>query len=332
MKTTKINITLIFIVLSVVLVCLMLLSLCVGAVFISPINIFKVIFSKDFNEPIKNIFLHVRLPRIFACIIAGISLALSGVILQSILNNPMASPSIIGVNAGSGFMVVCASVFFPTLLYLMPIFAFIGALIASSIVFFIAKKTGASRVAVILTGVAIASLFSAFSETLVTIFPDSVISRMDFMIGSFYGVTNSMVLFALPFALVAIFFVFLFYRELNVLTLGDSLAHSLGLNIKLYRGIFIVLSAVLAGVAISLAGLIGFVGLIIPNIVKMLVKQDHKILLPLCALMGAVFTLLCDTLSRVIIMPYEFPVGIIFSLLGVPFFLMLIIKKRTIKR
>jgi iron complex transport system permease protein len=301
-------------------------SISIGSTKIPLSAIITTLKQGDNTSKIYRIISYVRIPRTFAAVIAGSSLSVSGVILQSVLNNSLASPSIIGVNSGAGLCTVLIAAFFPKYLYLTTIAAFMGAILAVLLVYFIAKKTGASRMAIILSGVAVSSFIGAMTDTVLTLKPDTVIGRTAFLIGGFSGITMDKVSFAGSFILIAIVIAFILSYDMNILALGDESAKSLGLNVAKLRFIYLILAALLAGSAISFAGLLGFVGLIVPHTARILVGYDNRILLPVSALLGGIFTLLCDLLARVIFAPYEIPVGIIMSFLGGPFFIYLLIK------
>ncbi|HBR01470.1 MAG TPA: iron ABC transporter permease, partial [Ruminiclostridium sp.] len=274
------------------------------------------------------IFYFVRLPRTFAAVLAGAALACSGTILQTVLGNPMCSPNVIGVNSGAGLAMITVAAFFPTAAGFAPVAAFLGALVSVTVVYGIAKKTGASKLAIVLSGIAVSSLFSALTDTIITMVPDVKINRIDFLIGSFSGVTMSNVGFAMPYILTGLLLAFIFHVDINLLALGDSTASSLGVRVRVIRGLFLAIAALLAGSAISLAGLIGFVGLIVPHIAKGLIGYDHKYLLPLSAILGGAFCLFCDVLARTLFIPFEAPVGIVMSLIGSPFFIWLVLTQR----
>ena len=280
----------------------------------------------DNTSDIYRIISFVRIPRTFAAVLAGCALSVSGIILQSVLNNSIASPNIIGVNSGAGLFTVLIAAFFPGSLYLTTIAAFIGAIIAVLLVYFIARITGASRMTIILSGVAVSSFIGAMTDTVLTLKPDTVIGRTAFLIGGFSGITMDKVSFTGGFIITAIVIAFILGYDMNILALGDESARSLGLNVARLRFIYLILAAILAGSAISFAGLLGFVGLIVPHVSRILVGYDNRILLPVSALLGSIFTLMCDLLARVIFAPYEIPVGIIMSFLGGPFFIYLLIK------
>lgn len=307
---------------------LLLISICVGAVKISLPDLWDIIMGGSTEESAGQIFYFVRLPRSFAAVLAGAALACSGTILQTVLGNPMCSPNIIGVNSGAGLSMIIVAAFFPTATRFAPISAFLGALISVTVVYGIAKKTGASKLAIVLSGIAVSSLFSALTDTIITIVPDVKINRVDFLIGSFSGVTMANVLFALPYILAGLLLAFIFHMDINLLALGDSMASSLGLRVRVIRALFLAIAALLAGSAISLAGLIGFVGLIVPHIAKGLIGYDHKYLLPLSAILGGAFCLFCDILARTLFAPFEAPVGIVMSLIGSPFFIWLVLTQR----
>lgn len=182
--------------------------------------------------------------------------------------------------------------------------------------------------AIVLSGVAVSSFIGAITDTVLTLKPDTIIARTAFLIGSFSGITMDKLSFAGLFIVAAFFVAIILSYDMNILALGDETAKSLGLNVVRIRFMFLILAAVLAGSAISFAGLIGFIGLIIPHISRFFVGYDNRILLPVCALLGSIFTLLCNLLARIIFAPYEIPVGIILSFLGGPFFIYLLIKSK----
>lgn len=277
----------------------------------------------------KQILLYVRLPRLLAAVLAGAGLAVSGVIIQTVLANPLASPGIIGVNAGAGLFAAAAMALLPGFIWLVPVSAFAGALLAVLLVYGIARRAGASRMTLILSGVAISSLMTAGINTLSNLFPDILRSLRDFQTGGFAGVSAKLLFPAGAVILLSLTLTVLFGGELEVLGLGEETARSLGLNVRLYRLLFLTLAAALAGAAVSFAGLLGFVGLIVPHMTRLLLCGAGKRTLILCsALMGAVFLTLCDTAARTLFAPHELPVGILVAYLGSPFFLWLLFKDR----
>lgn len=310
-----------------VLCLLFIISLCVGTVSFSPFELIKLIFSSKTSTSSQIIQL-VRLPRTIAAVLAGISFAMAGSILQGVLHNPLCSPNIIGVNAGAGLFMIVAAAFFPTAVAFFPIAAFTGALVAVLLVYLFSVKSGGSRLAVVLAGVAVSGLLSALTDTVITLVPDAKIARVDFMIGSFNGISMQQVIFALPYIAVGTITALLLSHDMNVLLLGDSAAAGLGMRVGRIRGILLITAALLAGSGISLAGLVGFVGLIVPHITRLIAGQDNRVNLPLSGLLGGCLCLFCDILARTLFTPYEIPVGILLSLLGTPFFLWLILKRK----
>ena len=257
------------------------------------------------------IFLHVRLPRTLACILAGSALAVSGVIIQSVLANPLAGPNIIGVNAGAGFFAVLCAAFLPHWPAAVPTAAFLGALAAMLLVYAIARATRASRIALVLSGVAVSSVLSAGIDAVVTLLPDTLTGASSFRIGGVSGAAMKSLAVPGAYILAGILLAFSLHCEMDLLSLGDDTAKSLGLRVGKFRFLLLLTASVLAGAAVSFAGLLGFVGL-----------------LPVSALSGAAFVCVCDVLARILFAPFELPVGIVMSFLGGPFFLYLLIRRK----
>lgn len=314
--------------LAVILIAASFLGILLGSVRLSLKEIFSALSSGDTQSADYRIIVFVRLPRVIAAILAGSALAVAGAILQTVLANPLASPGIVGVNAGGGLFYLAAVALFPASLFASTIGAFLGALIAVFAVWGIAANTGGSKSTIILAGVAVSTLFTAIIDAVVTVFPDLQLDRIAFSIGGFSSVTYDQIIYILPFFVVGIIIAMLISYDLNVLSLGDELAAGLGMRVKLTRFFALLSVALLSGAAISLAGLLGFVGLIAPHITARLAGKDNRILLPVSALFGAAMTLLCDIISRTLFAPYELPVGILLSLIGAPFFLVLLFRKK----
>lgn len=304
-----------------------LLSLCVGAVALSPGQVWQALTGRA-TGAVRQICLLVRLPRTIAAVLAGAALSVSGLILQTVLNNALAGPNIIGVNAGAGLFTLLLAAFFPSLLLFTPLAAMLGALVATLLIYFIASATGASRMTLVLAGIAISSFLGAMTDTVLTLVPEAQTSRMSFMIGGLSGVYMRQMLPAMAVIAAGMLLAFVLRRQMNVLMLGDEVATSLGLRTRAVRFALLLAAAMLAGGAVSFAGLLGFIGLIVPHTARFLIGYDQKALVPLCALLGAAFTLLCDLLSRVPFAPYEIPVGIVLSFIGGPFFLMLLLRQK----
>lgn len=282
----------------------------------------------DTSSPDGRILLYIRLPRACAAVLAGAALAVAGVIIQAVLHNPMAAPNVIGVNSGAGLGAVLMLAVFPSALRLLPLAAFVGAMVTCLCIYAISARTGADRMTVTLVGIAVASLLNAAINTVKILYPDSVYDADSFMIGGFSGVTFSRLfpagMIILGGLLVACFFAW----EMDVLALGDDTAKSLGVNVKRVQLLLLLLACALAGGAVSFSGLLGFVGLLVPHLARRFVGENHRILVPVSALGGAVLVLVCDMISRVLFAPYELPVGILLSFVGGPFFIFLILAGR----
>ena len=272
------------------------------------------------------IFAYVRLPRTVAALVCGAALAVSGAVIQGVLANQLASPSVIGVNAGAGVAVTLCTALDIYGGWRLSLFSFVGAFAAVMLVSLGAKKWGASRSTVILLGVAMNSLLGAVSDAIVTFLPDAGVMSNDFKIGEFSAVTYQKLLPAAVVIAVTIAVLFTLSNELDVLTLGEDNARGLGMNTSVMRTLFLLLAALLAGCAVSLAGLLSFVGLIVPHAVRRVAGSRSQHLLGLCALFGAAFVCICDTVARTAFSPYEIPVGIIMAFLGAPFFVFILIK------
>lgn len=304
------------------------LALAIGTASASARDFFHAIFYFSEENPLSRILLYVRFPRVLAAALSGMALSVSGVLLQTTLHNPLAAPNIIGVNAGAGVGVLIVLAFFPAYAMLMPSAAFLGALFATLLVYLIASRAGAARLTLVLAGIAVSSFLGAISDTIITLYPSTQASRISFLIGGFSGISISQVLAALPIIVLGLLGAALLTFDLNALALGDEMALSLGVRVRLIRFLALLFSALLAGGAVALAGLLGFVGLIVPHIARRLIGEDLRLLLPLCILLGGTLTLLCDLLSRILFAPFEIPVGIVLSVIGAPFFIYLLLREK----
>lgn len=318
--------------LAVLTVAAAVLSLCMGGVRVSLRDTLSALVSGRPDTVEKQIILFARLPRTCGCLLAGMALAVSGAVIQSVLSNPLAAPNVIGVNSGAGMAVALCSAFLPAKIALYPLFAFIGALMGVMLVLLIAERTGASRITLVLSGVAVSSIFTAVIDAVVTFVPDALNGYSDFRIGGFSNLAMSRVTPALWVIIPAFVILLSISHELDILSLGSDTAKSLGLNTKLMRISALALAAALAGAAVSFSGLLGFVGLIVPHIIRSLVGEESLPLLVGSAFGGAAMLTLCDTFSRVVFAPYELSVGIMLSLIGGPFFIWLLIRQRGGRR
>lgn len=274
------------------------------------------------------IFWYARFPRTIACMLSGAALAVSGAMIQGVLTNKLASPGIIGVNAGAGLAVTICCVMGVFSGWVIAGAAFGGAIAAVLLVAFTAQKIGASRTTVILGGVAVNSCLNAASEALSILIPEAALQTADFRVGGFSAVVYERLLPAGILILLGLMLTMTLTNELDVISLGEDTAQGLGMPVKKMRTLFLGLAALLAGAAVSFSGLLGFVGLIVPHVSRKLIGNENGKLIPFCALCGASFVTLCDLMARTLFSPYEIPVGILMSFIGGPFFLFLLMNRK----
>lgn len=305
-----------------------LLSLRCGSQNYSLSEMLSALWSGDTGNTVWRIVIHVRVPRTLAAMLAGAALALAGALIQAVLNNAMASPNIIGVNAGAGFAAMLAAVLVPGAAALTPMAAFLGALLTTLLIYLLAVRAGLSRTSLILAGLAASSMLTAGTNTITLLSPETVVGASGFLLGGFSGVTLSAVKGAVWYLAAGAVLALLLAVDLNVLQLGEESAAGLGLHVGRVRFLAILAAALLAGGAVSFCGLLGFVGLLVPHMARRLMGGDNRWLFPATILLGGAFTLVCDVLARVLFAPFELPVGIILSLLGGPFFLYLLLHRK----
>lgn len=280
------------------------------------------------QSPGGAIFWYSRLPRTAGCLLAGAALACSGCMLQSVLGNNLASPGVLGVNAGAGLAVTVCCACGALSGWSISCAAFAGAMLAVLVVVLLARKTRASRTTVILAGVAMNSMLGALRDAVTTLVPEAGMLSGEFRVGGFSAVVPARLLPAACLILTALLVGLLMCTQLDVLALGEDTARSLGMAVECTRTVFLLLAALLAGAAVSFAGLLGFVGLLVPHMARRLVGGESRFLLPMSILMGAGLVTACDLTARVVFAPYELPVGILMSVMGGPFFLWLLLKGR----
>lgn len=314
-----------------VLLCLLVVSsifsLVSGTAKITYSDFWNLLFFHQ-NTKIYRILIYIRIPRICGAILAGAALGLSGAVIQAVFDNPLASPNMIGVNSGAGFMVALCGMMIPNSYHILPIAAFFGAFLTVSCVFLLAKYTGSSKLKVILSGIAVNYLLNAATDAIYMMNQEALLKGFIFKIGRFNGIRTDVLLPAGCLILLTTLAVNFFHNELEILSFGEEIAQTLGLHVSFFRILFLAFAALLAGAAVSFCGLIGFVGLIVPHIARILMGKEQKYVLIATSLLGALFLVICDWIARILFAPYEFPVGMIVSFLGAPFFISLIIKQR----
>lgn len=291
----------------------------------------------DLPESQLTIVVQVRLPRILVGMLAGAALACAGVTLQGIFRNPLADPSIIGVSVGGSLGAVIAITAGLTAggLWIMPLFAFVGAMGAATLVYVLSLVHGQSQPAtLLLAGVAVNAFLGALISALLLFtnqFPE-LQAILSWIIGGLRGRGWAHAGAIVGPVLLTTGLLFAFARDLNLLLLGEETAQGLGVNVPRTRFVLLALAALATGSAVSIAGPIGFVGLVVPHMLRLIVGPDHRLLLPVSALGGALFLVATDTLARLVLQPAELQVGIITNLLGAPFFLYLLWRNRRLLR
>ena len=309
----------------VILAALAVVSVAIGSAGYSVPEILKAVVSPD-QSPIKIIVLSLRLPRMILAILIGASLAASCALLQSVMRNPLADPGTIGVSAGAGTAATTILLLFPSLSASVPVFAFGGAALACVLIYVMAWKDGVDPTRIILSGVAINSVLGAYNSLLQLLNSDSLQGVLAFMNGSLSGKSWYQVKILAVYSIIGLILSFFCIRSANTLQLGDEMAKSLGLKVNASRVFLSAVSAFLAAATVSVAGMIGFVGLVVPHIARLLVGSNYKSMLPVSIVLGSVVLLAADTVGRTVVPGMEIPVGIIMSVCGGPFFLYMLRK------
>lgn len=303
-----------------------LCSVLSGAVAI-PVSALGDILNGGGDNASRQILLNIRLPRAIVAALVGMNLAVSGAVLQAVMKNPLADPHIIGISSGAGLAGIFVIVLFPALEYLIVPTAFCGAMLAAVCIYILAWKNGIRPLRIVLAGVAVSSFLGAGISAILVLYSDRVHGALMWMVGGLAARSWPHVEIILPYAVIGFILAFCGARYLNILQLGDDVAKGLGVNVELVRLVFTAIGALLAASAVSVAGLLGFVGLIVPHTVRLLTGSDYRFLIPSSALLGIAVVTYSDTLARVAFAPLELPVGIFMAALGAPFFLFLLRKE-----
>ncbi len=303
-------------------------SLINGSVDISPAQVATEFFGGGaLDETRRQILLNIRLPRTIVALLVGVNLSLSGAILQAVMKNPLADPHIIGISSGAGlFGIFVMMVVDDAGAFVTPA-AFVGAMLAATLIYLLAWKDGIRPIRVILAGVAVSAFLGAGISALLIFAGDRVHGALMWMVGGLSARSWQHVEILLPYSIAGTLATFLAARHLNVLQLGDEVATGLGLRVNLVRTILTAVAALLAASAVCVVGLLGFVGLIVPHTARLILGSDYRILLPGAAMLGAAVVTISDTVARTLFAPAELPVGILMAMLGAPFFLYLLRKE-----
>ena len=341
-RSKEISVTLVMLLLAVLLVLAFLWALSIGTVKLSFMQIYEGIVNQFTSGmaiatagqgPVHDIIWLLRLPRLVLAALVGMGLSVCGVIMQAVVKNPLADPYILGISSGASLGATAAILLGIGVALgenFVGIAAFIGAFAMSLGVLFISNLGGRSNsVKLLLAGMALSAVCGAFSSFIVYFAnnKEGMQTIAYWMMGSFAGAKWETLAVIGPIVILAVLFFWTQSRMLNLMLLGDESALTLGTDLHIYRQIYLLVSSLIVGFVVYAAGMVGFVGLVVPHVIRMLVGTDHKKLIPVSALTGAVFLVIADALCRVIIPRTELPIGILISLIGAPCFVYLMIKK-----
>ena len=324
------------------LVAVIIVSTGMGYIEISSFQVIKVVISRvtgisdllhGIDPAFPYVIIDVRLPRILTSAIVGAGLSVAGVIFQGILLNPLADPYTLGISAGAAFgasIALLLDVMFIGL-YTVPLFAFIGAVVTLLAVMFISSSGGpTSSTSLILSGIIVAAILSAGISFIKYVADEQVSIIIFWLMGSFGSKNWTDVFLTLLFVLAGFVVSLFFARDLNIMTLGDRSASSLGIETNSLRRVLLITASLITAVCVSVSGIIGFVGLIIPHLMRFFVGPDNMRLIPASALIGAILLLSADTITRAVL-PTEIPIGVLTALIGGPFFCYIFRKRRILK-
>lgn len=313
----------------VIVICLLLfvtvISAVTGSVKMGISEFVQAMFqgNNDKFEVIKDL----RFPRIIVALFAGAALSVSGVLLQAVMRNPLADAGVIGISSGAGFLSMFAITFFPSMLLWSPFFAFLGGAIACFLVFSLSFKSGFSPLKLILVGIAINAMFTGLREAFVTICSYFSISIEGAVTSTLTMKTWKDVDIILTYGVITLLVALFIFSWCNLLALQDKTAKNLGLRVNQTRLVISIVAVLLAAISTAVAGVISFVGLLIPHISRRIVGNDHKLLIPFSALAGALLILIADTLGRTLVAPQEIPASTIMAIIGGPFLIFLLRKE-----
>jgi iron complex transport system permease protein len=325
---------------------MIVVSVGIGAVSISPIQVLAIILDQvgistngSYETLQQAILINIRLPRVFLAVMVGAALAISGAAMQGLFRNPLADPGLIGVSSGAALTTAIAIVILSTItsplidflgIALLPLAAFIGGISATIVVYRLSTTNGKTNVAtMLLAGIAINAMAGAILGFMIFLSNDDQLRDLTFWtLGSLGGAMWSSVWVVLPFLLAAIIFLPRLSKGLNAILLGESEARHLGVKVERLKKMIVVFVGLAVGAAVSVSGMIGFVGLVVPHILRLWIGPDHRFLIPGSAILGGLLLLSSDLLARTIVSPAELPIGVITASIGAPFFLWLLLRNK----
>jgi iron complex transport system permease protein len=313
-----------------ILAVVILVSLSLGTAHVSIQSIINAVTGNmSADDPSRLIIFRIRLPRIMLAGVVGFALSLGGVVFQAILRNPLADPFVLGVSSGSAFGAVVAIFLGLGFTIGVPVISFAGALFTIYLVMTIgARKIGVESTTILLTGVIINAFFTAIIMFFIAVAADDRLHTMLFWLYGDLSQSKFSQLFIIgPFVLISSIILFSFARDLNIITTGEENAAQMGVEVSRIKVAGLVIVSLTMGLVVAFSGLIGFVGLIVPHLSRMAFRSDHRLLIPVASIGGAIFLIMADTIARTIVSPNELPVGVITAFLGAPFFIILLRKR-----
>jgi iron complex transport system permease protein len=305
----------------------MILSISAGAVKIPLREILNIFFGGG-SETSRTIILNLRLPRVIESAVVGMGLSVVGAFFQGLLRNPMADPYVLGISSGAAFGATIA-IILGLGIFGLSFMAFVTSLMTVFFVYTISKTgTRVSMTTMLLAGIAISAFMSAIISLMMLLNHDEFSRIVFWTMGGFSLINWNSVVFSTPIIIIGSFMMYVFSRDVNAILTGEEVAEHLGVNTELVKKIILITGSLVTATAVSVGGIIGFVGLIVPHISRLIVGPDNRILVPFSAISGAIFLTFADLLARIILKPMEIPIGIITAALGGPFFLYLLIKSK----
>lgn len=320
MKKKKVAFCIVILCLFATIVC----SVLVGSVSVSVKDIISAILHGGGGS--AGIIRDIRIPRIIMATLVGANLSVAGVLLQGVMRNPLADPGITGISSGASVVVMILMLYIPSATKSIPLFGFLGGMLACTMIYAMAWRKGISAVRIILAGVAVNAMLGGVTSMISILNSESLTGVLTWLNGDLGKKSWSQVQMIAIYTILGLTAGMFLYKSCNLLALGDKNTKSLGFNPNLLRILISAVAVFLAGISTAYVGVIGFIGLVVPHIARMLIGSDHKVLLPFSAILGSFVLLFADTVGRVVTAPYEIPVGIIMTVIGGPFFLYLLRK------
>ncbi|WP_239615319.1 FecCD family ABC transporter permease [Cohnella mopanensis] len=306
-----------------------IIAIGLGSVSISIPDILRTIFTSSSEAVNDTIIWDIRLPRVLLALIIGANIAISGALLQGVMGNPLADPGLTGVTSGAAACVLIIMLALPEYTQFIPVAAFVGGLVASSIVYALAwRRNGISPITIILSGVAVNALCGGIIGWLSIMFSDRLPAAVQWLNGSLAAKGNNALYMVLPYAIGGWILSIFAIRKANIIRLGDQVASNLGENVNRIRILLSLLAVFLAAISVAAIGMVGFVGLVVPHMARLLVGSDYKFMLPMSMGLGALVLLIADTGGRILFSPLDIPAGILMAVIGAPYFLYLM-RRRT---